>query len=213
MGAVPLDRATILDAGVALIDERGLEGFTLRALGARLGLSQMAVYHHYSNKEAIIDAMAERLLADVRLAPEQRASDPDERIVSFAVRIRAALLAHPALVPAVASRPLAETVEQRDLDDLLDTFREAGFPEASIITSALALGSTVLGLVLWESHRLGHPRALPTDPDGDQGADGGAAGPRAFTSQVVAEAWAESNFETIVRIVLRGLEEEAGIGS
>jgi AcrR family transcriptional regulator len=43
---VRLDRATVVETAAALMDERGLEGFTLARLAARLGIRSQSIYAH-----------------------------------------------------------------------------------------------------------------------------------------------------------------------
>ena len=42
-----------------LLDEVGVEGLSMRALGARLGVEAMSLYHHVPNKEALLDEVVE----------------------------------------------------------------------------------------------------------------------------------------------------------
>ena len=50
---------------MALLDTEGLDGLTMRKLGAALNVQAGALYRHYPSKEALLDAMAERLLEGV----------------------------------------------------------------------------------------------------------------------------------------------------
>lgn len=154
-----LSRTTILAAALELVDERGLEGFSLRALGARLGVSQMAAYRHFHSRAAIIDALADQLLEEIRLDDPRDIADPDERILSYARRARSVLLAHPALVPVVTARPMLRRNRADDLIDLAATFSEAGFRDDAIVSSVLTLVSVTLGLILYEQQRAAYDRA------------------------------------------------------
>jgi AcrR family transcriptional regulator len=42
----PLTRQRVLDAALHLIDREGLEGFSMRKLGAMLGVEAMSLYNH-----------------------------------------------------------------------------------------------------------------------------------------------------------------------
>lgn len=92
-----LDRQRIVTEAVALLDEGGLEGVTLRKLAARLGVQQPTLYWHFSNKAALITAIAEAILAEG--FPELTPPRPDEPwqdwLIELAQRLRRALLAHP----------------------------------------------------------------------------------------------------------------------
>lgn len=51
-------RVALLTEGIALIQDSGPEGLTLRKLAERLGVSAMAPYRHYPDKEALLAAIA-----------------------------------------------------------------------------------------------------------------------------------------------------------
>ena len=57
------DRAAIVAAAIAVLDERGLDDVSLRAITARLGIRQPALYHHFASKADLLDAVAEHVLA------------------------------------------------------------------------------------------------------------------------------------------------------
>lgn len=54
----------ILAAARAAFDRDGIEGVSLRAIAEQVGITPMAVYRHYANKEALIDALVMDALAE-----------------------------------------------------------------------------------------------------------------------------------------------------
>jgi AcrR family transcriptional regulator len=81
----------LLEVAKALIAERGLEGFTLREVARRLGVSHVAAYRHYADRRALLAAVAEhgfeRLRARLKTA---RSGKPE----SLEPRLRAILGAY-----------------------------------------------------------------------------------------------------------------------
>ena len=51
-------RRALLDAAMELIRERGIDGFTLREVARRAGVSHAAPYHHFHDKAALVSALA-----------------------------------------------------------------------------------------------------------------------------------------------------------
>jgi AcrR family transcriptional regulator len=51
-------RRALLDEAVATIREEGVEGLTLREIGARVGVSRTALYRHFVDKRALLTAVA-----------------------------------------------------------------------------------------------------------------------------------------------------------
>ncbi len=51
-------RRALLDEALATVRDAGVEALTLRAIGARLGVSRTALYRHFADKEALVTAVA-----------------------------------------------------------------------------------------------------------------------------------------------------------
>ena len=64
-----LTREGVLDAALALADAEGLDALTMRGLGRRLGVEAMSVYHYFSSKRALVDALVDRVWSEVTLDP------------------------------------------------------------------------------------------------------------------------------------------------
>ena len=92
-----LDRRKIVTEAVALLDEDGLDGVTLRKLAARLDVRQPTLYWHLPNKAALVTAIAEAILDQGFPEPAPPAADvPWQRwLAEFAHQLRRALLTHP----------------------------------------------------------------------------------------------------------------------
>ena len=149
-----LGRDRILDAALVLTDDAGLEALSMRRLGQALGVEAMSLYNHVDNKDAILDGIVARVLAQVALpAP---GGDWEEELRHCAISFHEALRQHPwacSLVMAPALGPEALEARMRYIDALLHTLREAGFtPEQAYHAYHVVDGHTV-GFTMWE---LGH---------------------------------------------------------
>src|SRR5687767_11590507 len=51
-------RRALLDEALATIRAEGVNGLTLREIGARLGVSRTALYRHFTDKRALLTAVA-----------------------------------------------------------------------------------------------------------------------------------------------------------
>ena len=51
-------RRALLDEALATIRAEGVDGLTLREIGARLGVSRTALYRHFADKRALLSAVA-----------------------------------------------------------------------------------------------------------------------------------------------------------
>jgi TetR/AcrR family transcriptional regulator, tetracycline repressor protein len=89
--AMRLTRDHVLGAALDLLDENGLDGLTMRRLATALGVKNGATYWHFPSKQALLEAMAETMLAGLT---ENDDPSPawDERLTGLAGRLRRALL-------------------------------------------------------------------------------------------------------------------------
>lgn len=71
-------RRALLDAAAELLDGGGPETVTLRAVGARAGLTRGAPYRHFSDKDSLLTAVAAEALE--RLADQLHAVRADPRV-------------------------------------------------------------------------------------------------------------------------------------
>ncbi|GAB2845101.1 hypothetical protein GCM10022221_50520 [Actinocorallia aurea] len=127
MAPEKLNRDTVCEHALALADGEGLEAVTIRRLAKELGVTPMALYWHFKNKDELLDALAEHALRHVtaNLRPE----DPWEiRLRAITGTLLDALRAHPSL-PALLGVVDKYRVEsfQRATEAALSVLGEAGF--------------------------------------------------------------------------------------
>lgn len=146
---IALDLTSVTDAAMALADERGLEGVTIRSVAKRLNVTPMALYRHVEHKDALLDELTERLYA--MLALPRPDEDWWEALAGLARSARAVLLAHPWAQPLFA-RPL-NGPSSHSLDDAMRAaLRRAGFSAAEARELHDQLANLVFALVAPELH-------------------------------------------------------------
>lgn len=69
-------RDDVLAHAVELLDAHGLGALTMRRLGTELGVQPSAIYHHFENKQTLLAAVADEILAS--RAPATAATWPDQ---------------------------------------------------------------------------------------------------------------------------------------
>ena len=84
-------------AAVNFADEHGLSALTLRALGYSMGASTTAVYRYFRDKDDLIVALREHLLASVAERIAHGSEDPVELLLETGLAYRAAVRQHPCL--------------------------------------------------------------------------------------------------------------------
>src|SRR3982751_5904467 len=85
-----LDAEEIVTAAVEIFQEAGLDAVSMRSVSTRLGVSPVPLYSRVGNRDALVDAIADRLLED--LAPPSNEHEPwDDYAVRWSRELRARL--------------------------------------------------------------------------------------------------------------------------
>jgi len=145
--ATPLTREGIVKTALRLVDQEGLKALSMRRLGADLGVDPMAVYHHLPNKEALLDAIVEAVMAEIDLTRDNPANGPEERIMVAARAYREVMLAHRNALPIVLGRGPATEAALRPVELLLGVLRGAGLPPEQALAGMNAIAAAVRGAV------------------------------------------------------------------
>lgn len=144
----PLTRGRILAAALRLIDERGLDELTMRALGAELGVEAMSIYKHVPGKGAVLDGVVELLLDELDTGG-QEAADWDIRLTDLALRFRRLSRAHPAAFPLLRRRSLSAYIVGRAMtEQAMRTMVAGGFDRDDAISAMRTVLRFTLGFAL-----------------------------------------------------------------
>lgn len=96
-----LSRERIRDVALRLIDDEGLAAVTMRRLAEELGVQASSLYSHFPTKDAVLDAVANALIAEVDTSGFRHGWQQGLR--TWAHSYHAVLTAHPGAVPVIAA--------------------------------------------------------------------------------------------------------------
>lgn len=150
----PLSRTLVLSTALAIIDEEGVEGLSMRRLGKALSRNPMTLYRYAANKAALLDGVVEKMLEELVIEP----SDDDwrEQLCSVAYEYRRLALDHPNVVPLLVTRPLSTPLGLRPpgtlryLEAILDLLIRAGFSAEDALHTFRAIFGFLNGHILNE---------------------------------------------------------------
>ncbi|WKG04886.1 TetR/AcrR family transcriptional regulator [Mycolicibacterium sp. HK-90] len=142
-----LTRQRIVEAAIAIADEHGLDGLSMRSVAGALGVASMASYRHISGRDDLIRAMVESIMLEVPLAPPDSGIDLVERLRSMAHGDWAVFRAHPWLIKVWATpRRRVDMASFNQLEVLLDTMEHAGLSRADSYEIILGVFAITLGI-------------------------------------------------------------------
>lgn len=147
-----LSRERVLAQAVTLADSRGLDQLSMRTLGAALGVHPMSLYNHVADKEAILDGIVDRVVADIALPSSQASWRTEMRKRAFSAH--RVLLLHPWSCGLLMSRVNVGPAMLRYVDATLSCLRSGGFGLALADHAWNAMDSYIYGFTL---HKLNFP--------------------------------------------------------
>jgi TetR/AcrR family tetracycline transcriptional repressor len=155
---VTLTQSAVVDTALELLHEAGLPGMSMRTLAARLHVQPSALYWHFPSKQALLTAVAERVLASV--APGEAGDSAAEELRRVTRALRSAVAGVPDGAEIVALGLAAGAVNP--VTDAVDRAcaRHGGGGRAAGLTTALT--AYVLGLTIEEQT---HHNLASVDPE------------------------------------------------
>jgi len=199
----------IVKESLRLLDENGLDGFSLPKLGRALGADPTAVYRHFASKDDLVLAIADELIEDAMsgLTPQACWIDTMTEVVR---RLRRTYCEHPAAAWLSACRTTRRPAEMRVVDVLIGAVLEAGFEGAAAARVYRAIGDFA---VYWSGAEAAFLALDPDLQDNDR-----AAWVRAYRAvdraghphiwrlrEELPEVADDAIFETILSLVAGGL--------
>jgi len=158
MSRDPLTRDRVLRGALAIADEGGLPGLTIRSLAQRLGTKPMSLYHYVANKDEILDGLVDLVFAEIEL-PEPN-GDWRGEMATRARSAREALRRHPWSIGLMESRTTPGPATLRHHDATIGALRAGGFSIGQTAHAYAVLDAFVYGFAVQEA-------SLPFEgPDG-----------------------------------------------
>ncbi|WP_375748163.1 TetR/AcrR family transcriptional regulator [Vibrio sp. HN007] len=147
----PLSRKRILRVAVKYADENGIESLNMRRLATLLDTGPMSLYHYFSNKEDLLDAMVDWVASKI----EQPTSDIHwrEAITHTSISAHQILMKHQWVNTIWSTQELGPN-KLVWFEAILRTLREAGF---SIPLACDAYHAIVVHIEGFTLHAIGFP--------------------------------------------------------
>lgn len=158
----PLDRAQVVRAAMALLDEVGLDELTMRRLADKLGVKAASLYRHVHNKEDLLALLADEISGEIpTIAPR---GSWKEQLTQMAHYARRGLLAHRDAARLLASTAPFGPKRLRHIETALRVLRSAGLSGRDAARVAYHLNNFVTEFVADEGRFAQGAAALGTTP-------------------------------------------------
>ncbi|MGE5134739.1 MAG: TetR/AcrR family transcriptional regulator [Gemmatimonadota bacterium] len=145
-----LSRDVIVDAYLRLVEAEEGDDISLRRLGSELGVDPTAVYRHFEDKNEIIAAAADRLLAQV-VDADGPGGEWRERLRGLLLALRRVYLLHPRALLALQLSPPKLENGFGNVERCLALLREAGLGDDEVPVAYEALETYTIGATVFDA--------------------------------------------------------------
>lgn len=151
-----MSRAVLIDTGLRLLDEVGLDGLTVRKLAAELGVQSPALYWHVKTKHELLEGMAGSVIESAGMGPPREGESWQEWLARRAHAYRRALLSHRDGARLITSARRAPGA-LHGFEEELAAMVSLGFTPAQALHTIMTIGDYTNGFVLQEQAAIGPP--------------------------------------------------------
>jgi TetR/AcrR family transcriptional regulator, tetracycline repressor protein len=208
-----ITRRRLVAAALAVLDEHGMDGLSMRRLADRVGVRAASLYNHLENKDELLAWVADAICTRIRLP------DPDghwrEQLEQVCREFRRVLLETRDAARVLAAAPPSGPNRLLLIERVLEILRRAGLDNATVAGASTALNGYVVGFVLDETQAM-------------QGSEGDLSAAREQVAQAfrslpreqfpnlteladdLVDTFPDRGFEIGLKLFLDGLERRAG---
>ncbi|UEJ81397.1 TetR/AcrR family transcriptional regulator C-terminal domain-containing protein [Brachybacterium halotolerans subsp. kimchii] len=149
-----ITRQRIVEAALEVLDEKGADAVTVRAVASRLDVRAPALYWHVSGKQELLDEMGTEIQRRVMAASAPRAgASPQESLGDYARALRREYLLHRDGARTFSGTRLTDPDVLRAQEPWLEAWTAGGVPLETAVDIAELVTAFVVGFVIEEQER------------------------------------------------------------
>ena len=141
-----LTKDRVIITAIKLADAGGIEAMSMRKLGRELGVEAMAIYHHFADKNQLIEGMIDHVHEEIELPTaltDWRAYMQSRAASAFDVLVR-----HPWASPIMEAGVNPGPSTLKDSENMIKCFRQAGFSIEMTVHAVTVLNIYIYGAAM-----------------------------------------------------------------
>ncbi|MDA0637720.1 TetR/AcrR family transcriptional regulator C-terminal domain-containing protein [Nonomuraea sp. MCN248] len=154
-------REEIVRAAMELLDAEGLDGLSMRKLGAKLDAGATSLYWYVANKHELLELVYDEIWGEMTVPPPEETKWWRQTARAFALSMREVILRHPWSAGLIGRTPALGPNALEVAGRLSRAFKGAGFRGLEIDYAASTLTAFVLGTTIPE---VAYNEAMAEDP-------------------------------------------------
>ena len=149
-----LDRDTVVDAAMRVLDAEGLDAVTIRRVAHELGTSGTALYTYVHDKDELVDLLLDRVIGEVDFASISPDLPWPEQVRAVGRELRSVFARHRDVARATLGRVPQGENALVFVNEMLGRMRAADVPE-EVIALSVDLLALYVGAVTYEESLTG----------------------------------------------------------
>src|SRR5919199_3161043 len=141
-----IEKETVLETALRLLDAEGVEALTMRRLASELGVSAMAPYRYVASKDELLMVLVDRLAA--RLVYPSRPRDPKGAMLVLWSTIYDSLAEHSWVPEVLARRRMMAPSVLGAIEEIHAALRDAGLSIEAAVAAYRLMWNFTLGALL-----------------------------------------------------------------
>lgn len=143
-----IKKEKVISVALQIANKDGISSLSMRKIAGKLKIEAMSLYHHFKNKDEILNALVDHVFSLISWTPDK--SDWKKSVRERCVSFRKVLNKNPWAVGLMESRrnPGLETLKHHD--QMLGLFRQSGFSRELTAHAYVLLDSYLYGFAVQE---------------------------------------------------------------
>lgn len=144
MKSPKITRLQVLETALGLLETEGIEGLTMRKLADALNIKAASLYWHFSNKQVLVEGMADHIVATVAVDFQYK-EEWSTNLIEITSQLRNALLQHRDGARVFAGTYVVSANVLRINNALIKTFMQAGLSAKKAASTTMTVFYFILG--------------------------------------------------------------------
>jgi AcrR family transcriptional regulator len=142
----PLRPEAVIESALTLADSEGLDAVTIRRLADEHGVTPMALYRHFRDKDDLLEKIADRVLSEMKL-PEKIETDSAVELKGLMTSFLDAIRPHPSIATLIGAQLLQSEQGLELSERFLSRLVKDGLSNESAASVGIYAISSMLTLV------------------------------------------------------------------
>jgi TetR/AcrR family transcriptional regulator, tetracycline repressor protein len=154
-------REAIVTRAIAILEREPDAGISINRIAREIGIAPMAIYNYFANRDALLQAVTEAMMAGLELPPAS--GTWEQQLAAWATSVRAHFRRYPHLIHLLSWEGHASTAWLKHSALIIELLAAAGIEGRELARLTLWVWGSIMGAINEELFERDAPRTLGAD--------------------------------------------------